>query len=356
MKKSSLCVMLLLLFAGGAFAGEAVSLAGTWRFRLDPKAEGLPAGVVSVAGEEPLPKGPALPVKKAKFHSFEKLRSGRIKTGRGWNVADFAMSVFNPSLTKTIKVTFTLIADDPNFVYKNGQKGTWTRVHDLEPDMASTDNVVQGEWYPGGKFPVPGDSHWTGRAEFSSDEPFYTYILLFPDIEGPDSAKAIKKGEMVWSDEVQGLWDEERKQLIFPYTNYWQNDPYWLGGWHTRLILVNRSESPVVYKVSHRPNYWARKNKEVSITVPLKEESIEVNLAPGERKAAWLEDLFGWPKGLTDSMEGRLCVTPAPDSAREKCEVKLYVLPDKVSVESLKEAEKKALSDDAGVVVHAGGR
>jgi len=44
MKKSSLCVMLLFLFAGGAFAGEAVSLAGTWRFRLDPKAEGLPAG------------------------------------------------------------------------------------------------------------------------------------------------------------------------------------------------------------------------------------------------------------------------------------------------------------------------
>jgi hypothetical protein len=30
---------------------------------------GLLVGVVCVAGEEPLPKGPALPVKKAKFHS-----------------------------------------------------------------------------------------------------------------------------------------------------------------------------------------------------------------------------------------------------------------------------------------------
>jgi len=307
--------------------------------------------IVGLAGDDQLlPKGPAFPVKKAKFHRYENMRAGRIKTERGWNVADFAMSVFNPSLTKPIKVSFTLIADDPDFVYKNGQKGTWTRVHELAPDTSSTDNVLQEEWYAGGKFPVPADANWTGRAEFSSDEPFYAYILLVPDIEGPDATRAYKKAWLLYSDEVQGIWDNERKQLIFPYTNYWQNDPYWLGGWHTRLILANRSESPVVYKVSHRPWYWARKNKGVSIPVSLEEEFTEVKLAPGEKKAVWLEDLFGWPKGLEDSMEGRLCVTFAPDSAREKCEAKLYVLPDKVSVESLKEAEKKALSEDAGVV------
>ena len=95
---------------------------------------------------------------------------------------------------------------------------------------------------------------------------------------------------------------------------------------------------------------------EMSITVPLIEESIEVKLALWERKAAWLEDLFGWPNGLTDSMEGRLCMTTVPDSAREKCEAKLYILPDKVSVESMKEAEKKALSEEAGVIVSVGQR
>jgi len=317
---------------------------------------GLLVGVVSVVGEEPLPKGSALPVKNAKFHRFEKLRAGRIKTERGWNVIDFGISMFNPSLNKTIKVTWALIADDPHFIYKDGRKGKWTKDFTLGPDNGTTDNVYCGT-YPGVQWPVPAETNWTGVVEFSSDEPFCAYILLTPEMNGPDLSTAIKKGWLVWSDEVQGNWDEDRKQIIFPYTNYWQNDPNWLGGWHTRLILVNRSEAPVVYKVSHRPYYWRCYSAFNNMKdVPFTEQSFDVNLAAGESRAVWLEDLFGWGKDSSEAMEGRLCVTPSPGSAREKCEVKLYILPDKVSVESLKEAEKKALSEDAGVVVSVGRR
>ena len=330
-----------------AISGGSIILVAAWILAVTAQ---------GAVGEESLPKGPALPVQNAKFHRFEKLRAGRIKTERGWNVTDFAMSVFNPSVTNKIKVTWTLIADDPNFIYRDGRKGTWTKECMLEPDHGFTDNVFSGA-YLGAPWAVAEDSNWIGRSEFSSDAPFYAYILSFPVVEGPDSSKAGKKVELLWSDEVQGLWDEERKQFIFPYTNYWQNDPYWLGGWHTRLIVVNRSEAPVVYKISHRPVYWKKYSAFNTFKeLPVKEEFAEVKLASGETRAVWLEDLFGWGKGSPEAMEGRLCVTPAPESAREKSEVKLYVLPDKVSVESLKEEERIALSEGTGIVVGAGRR
>ncbi len=72
---------------------------------------GIFMNIMDLAGDDQLlPKGPAFPVMKAKFHRYENLRAGRIKTERGWNVADFAMSVFNPSLTKPTMSLFTPIS------------------------------------------------------------------------------------------------------------------------------------------------------------------------------------------------------------------------------------------------------
>jgi hypothetical protein len=316
--------------------------------------------VVGLADGPPLSLAPALPVKKDRFHRFEKLRSGRIKTEKGWNVTDFAVSVFNPNLTKPIKVTWKLIADDPNFIYTNGSKGICTRKYTLKPDDGITDNVYSGLFPAGLKpWPVPAESNWTGAVEFSSDEPFYVYLLPPTSIvEGPNSMHAARKGWLLWADEVPATWDQERKQFIFPYSNYWTNDQNWVGGWYSRLILVNRTPKEVSYVINHKSYYGARTRQlDPQFAVRYGTDVADIKLKPGEKVALRLEEIFGWnQENFSSKMEGRLCVTPTPLDAWEKTDVKLYILPNKVTLESLKEKEKKALSEDNGVVVSVGQR
>ena len=301
---------------------------------------------------EPLPTLTVkpLPVAKAKFHRYTNLRSGQIKTARGWNVQDWAMQAYNPN-AKTIELTWKLIADDPNFVYRDGRKGTWTKLFKLGAMRGEGGNVA-GLLSP--DYPIPSGTNWTGVTEFSSSEPFYVYILApTPIVEGPDALLACRKGWFLWSDEVSVLWDKELKQFVSPYTNYWHNDcGQWFGGWHTRLILVNRSDKNVSYTLEHRPFYGNHSSYTTpKITGFFQDQKAAIDLKPGQRADVYLEDVFGWHKDWLSAMEGALRITPNPLDAWEKTEVKLYIPPGKTAVESLKAREKQALSDATGIVV-----
>ena len=300
----------------------------------------------------------ALPVAKAKFHRYDNLRSGRIKTERGWNTTDFALSLYNPNL-KPVTVTWKLIADDPNFVYNNyAGKGTWTKKFTLNPDDGITDNVYCGLFPGNPSWPVPVESNWTGHMELSSDDPFYVYVLpCTPQVEGPDATMAVRKGWLLWSNEVKGTWDTQWNVFLFPYSNYWQNDPDWLGGWYSRLIIVNHGNQPVTYHINHKcySSYGERtRQTHPQVTVRYGTDVADVTLGPGEKADFRLEDVFGWGQNdFSSNMEGRLWVQPTPLGASATSEVNLYILPGRVTFESLKEKEKKALSDETGKVIES---
>ncbi len=69
---------------------------------------------------------------KAIVHRFEKLRAGAIKTEKGWNVQDFASGFFNPN-REAIIISMTMVSDNPNFRFTNGQVGTFTKAYKLWP-------------------------------------------------------------------------------------------------------------------------------------------------------------------------------------------------------------------------------
>jgi len=98
-----------------------------------------PAAATDTAAHAVLQTGKKLG-EKATTHRFEKLRAGAIKTEKGWNVQDFATSLFNPN-SEEITVTWKMISDDPNFVFANGQVGTYTKTYQLKPMFGCTDNV-----------------------------------------------------------------------------------------------------------------------------------------------------------------------------------------------------------------------
>jgi hypothetical protein len=301
----------------------------------------------------------ALPVAKAKFHRYDNLRSGRIKTERGWNTTDFALSLYNPNL-KPVTVTMKMIADDTNFVYNNYVgKGTWTRKLTLKPDDGDTANVYCGLFPPGNPaWPVPVESYWTGHMELSSDDPFYVYVLpCTPQVEGPDATMAVRKGWLLWSNEVKGTWDTQWNVFLFPYSNYWQNDPDWLGGWYSRLIIVNHGNQPVTYRINHKgfSVYGDRTSQtHPQVKVSYGTDVADVTLAPGEKADLRLADVFGWRQdNFSSKMEGRVWVQPTPLGASATSEVNLYILPGRVTFESLKEKEKKALSDETGKVIES---
>ena len=120
----------------------------------------------------------SFPVKKDTFIKVENLRSGAIKTEEGWNVQDFAHSLFNPD-PEEITINLKMKSDDPNFVFANHQKGTFTKTYKLKPFNGTTDNVYIAPAFEkyNPNWPILANTNFTGSVEFSSSRPFYYYLL-----------------------------------------------------------------------------------------------------------------------------------------------------------------------------------
>ncbi len=266
---------------------------------------------------------------KALVHRFEKLRAGGAKTAKGWNVQDFASGFFNPN-REPIIVSMKMVSDDPHFRFTNGQVGTFTKAYKLWPLRGRTDNIYVGSPVFGkADWPVPLETNFTGSVEFCGSKPFYYYLLRETDVgEKPDAGDAFFAAWKPWVDDVPAVWDEDLKQFVIPYTNYWHNDTFWPIGWYSLLTLKNNTDQPVTYSLKHIPFYGVQFNPKNGQVTRYKEQVVRVRLQGGEEKKVTLPRLFGWATDQMSAMEGCLFINPDRADAKEKTALRFSVIPN----------------------------
>ena len=220
-----------------------------------------PAATTDTASHAVLQPGQKLG-EKATTHRFEKLRAGAIKTATGWNVQDFASCFFNPN-SEEITVTMKMVSDDPKFLFANGQVGTYTKTYKLRPMQGETDNIYIGSpTFGKPEWPVAPMTNFTGSVEFLSSKPFYYYFLRETEVgEAADATDAYFAGWRQWRDNVPTAWDDDLKQFVIPYTNYWHNEKNWPIGWHSMLTLRNGTDQSVTYTLSTSPTTEANSTR-----------------------------------------------------------------------------------------------
>jgi hypothetical protein len=288
----------------------------------------VPAAATDTASHAVLQPGQKLG-EKATMHRFEKLRAGAIKTANGWNVQDFASSFFNPN-PEEITVTMKMVSDDPKFVFANGQVGTYTKTVKLRPMQGETDNIYIGSpTFGKPEWPVAPLTNFTGSVEFSSSKPFYYYFLRETEVgEAPDATEAYFAGWRPWRDDVPAAWDNDLKQFVIPYTNYWHNENNWPIGWHSLLTLKNGTEQPVTYTLKHIPYYGGQFDPQNGQITRYKEQVVQLTLQQGDEKTVTLQNVFAWATDQMSSMEGCLLISPSPIDARSGTAIRLSVVPN----------------------------
>jgi hypothetical protein len=271
-------------------------------------------------------------VKKDTIFRIDNLRSGSIKTDKGWSVQDFAHSFFNPN-SDEITINLKMVSDDRNFVFANGQTGTFTKTYQLKPLFGITDNVficpVFEKYKP--NWPVSAKTNFTGSVEFSSSKPFYYYLLHeTPVCESSDVAEAYFDAWKPCAYDEEGVWDKELNQFIIPYTNYWQNETTWNIGWHSILVIHNNTEQPVIYTIRHIPFYGGQYNPDNGWITRFKEQVVEIPVKQNEEIKITLMELFGWSTIQMASMEGCLLISPNRSEAKQSgTGMKLLIVPNK---------------------------
>ena len=287
-----------------------------------------PVAATSTASHAVIPAGRHLG-EKALVHRFERLRAGAIKTEKGWNVQDFASGFFNPT-REEITVSMKLVSDNPNFRFANGQTGTYTKTYKLRPLRSCTDNIYLGSPSVGKPdWPVAWGTNFMGSVEFSASKPFYYYMLRETDIgEKPDVTDAYFAAWNPWADDVPVVWDEDLKQFVVPYTNYWHNEADWPVGWYSLLTLKNNTDQPVTYTLKHVPFYGTQFNPKNGQVTHYKEQVEHVLLQAREEKKVALQSLFGWATEQMSAMEGYLLIKPNRAEAQGGTAIRFSVLPN----------------------------
>ena len=270
---------------------------------------------------------------KAKKHRFDKLRAGAVKTDNGWNVQDWAISMFNPN-SEPITVTLKMVSDDPEFVYTDKQVGTYTKSYQIGPMQGATDNVYCCEGlFPGADgWPVASKTNFTGSAEYSCSKPFYCYLL--PETRMGEAATEGDAYTAAWvpwqDDDVPAGWDEDLKQFVIPYTNFWQHETRWRVGWHSILTIKNNTDAPVQYTIRHIPYYGGFYNPKDGQITKYKEEVVYLLLQKRGEKKITLMDLYDWPTDQMTAMEGCLLISPNTLDPKGGTAVTFSVIPNEI--------------------------
>jgi len=295
------------------------------------------------------------------------MRAGAIKTEKSWIVQDFAPSFFNPN-SVPITITLTMVSDDPKFVFSNGRIGTYTKTYVFKPLFGATDNIYIGAPAFGKPdWPVMYGTNFTGSVEYASSEPFYLVMLGDPETgigEDRDLTKAYFKawGEKEKYDTAPatagmpvakgpGLkpldvrrtegavmalggvaWDNDLKQFVVPYTNYWHNETSWTVGAVSLLSITNGSDKPVTYTLRHIPFYGAQFNAKNGQITRYQEQVVSLTLQPHESKANTLQQLYGWAVDQMSSTEGCLLIGLDRDDARVGTVIRCPVVPNESGV------------------------
>jgi hypothetical protein len=273
----------------------------------------------------------AFPVKKDTIFKVGNLRSGSIKTDKGWNVQEFAHSFFNPN-PDTITISLKMISDNPAFIFANGQVGIFTKTYTLKPIFGCTDNVFISPAFEHYKpnWPVSANSNFTGSVEFSSTKPFYYYMLHQTPIgEGVSIDEAYFAAWNPCEYDEAGVWDKDLDLFVIPYTNYWHNCKIWEVGWNSSLKIKNNTDTTVNYTIRHIPFYGAQYNPENGWITRFEEQVVIVPLQKNGELKVSLMDLYGWSTTQSASMEGCLYVTPDRKEATGKgTTMKLIIVPN----------------------------
>jgi len=273
----------------------------------------------------------AFPVKKDTIFRVENLRSGSIKTEKGWNVQEFAHSFFNPN-PDTITISLKMVSDDPAFIFANGQVGIFTKTYTLRPVFGSTDNVFISPAFEHYKpnWPVSAGTNFTGSVEFSSTKPFYYYMLHQTPIgEGATIDEAYFAAWDPCEYDEAGTWDSDLDQFVIPYTNYWHNCKIWEVGWNSTLELKNNTDTIVNYTIRHIPFYGAQYNPENGWITRFVEQVVIVPVQKNGELKVSLMDLYGWSTTQSASMEGCLYISPDRNEATgDGTTMKLIIVPN----------------------------
>jgi hypothetical protein len=271
-------------------------------------------------------------LKKAIRFREDNLRSGSIKTEKGWSVQDFAHSFFNPN-SDSITINLEMVSDDPGFVFSNDQVGTYTKSYHLKPMFGVTDNVficpVFEKYSP--DWPVSAGTNFTGSVEFSCPKPFYYYMLHpTPACEAKDMADAYFAGWGPCTYDEAGVWDNDLKQFIIPYTNYWHNTDPWAVGWYSKLVIKNNSDQLVNYTLRHIPFYGTQYNNKNGWITRFTEQIVILPVNGNEEKEITMMELFRWSTTQTTGMEGCLLISPdRTEASQSGTSLNLLILPNK---------------------------
>ena len=268
---------------------------------------------------------------KTTYYRVDNLRSGSIKTEKGWNVQDFAHSMFNPN-SEEITINLKMVSDDSKFVFSNGQVGTYTKTYQIKPMFGVTDNVYICPAFEHYKpnWPVSAKANFTGSVEFSGSKPFYYFMLhQTPVGESNDLVEAYYTAWIPCEYDEPAVWDDDLKQFVIQYTNHWHNETSWPIGWHSTLVIKNNTDQQVTYTLKHIPFYGGQYNPKNGWITYFREQVVSVPLQKHEEKKITLMELYGWPSDNMSNMEGCLLISPDRiDAAKSGTTANLLIVPN----------------------------
>lgn len=268
---------------------------------------------------------------KSDHFRFDHLRSGAIRTAKGWwNVQDFAYALFNPN-AEEITVNLKMVSDDPNFVFANGQVGTFTKTYHIKQMFGISENMYICPAFESKKpnWPVSSRSNFTGSIDLSSSQPFYVFVLHeTPEGVSPDLVKAYFEAWDPCEYDEPAVWDKDLNQFVIPYTNYWHDTNIWRVGWYSELEIRNNTNQPVTYTLTHIPFYGGQYNPETNEVTKYKKQVVKLTLPPHGAKTSTLMEIFGWGNKMS-SMEGALLIAPDhADATKAGTSARLLILPN----------------------------
>jgi hypothetical protein len=259
-----------------------------------------------------------------------------VQTSAGnWSVQDFAFHLVNPS-TQNIDVLWKFVADDPNFVFTDGARGTKVKQLSLDARGYQSLNVAGPEIYP---FEIPTYSNFTGSVEFIGcvrggnpcvPAKFYAYLLPeTPKKSGVDPNAAWYEAWDEWKDvSIPVGFDQELGSFVVPYTNYWHNVTDFPKGWYSQLSITNTGDTTAVYRVEHVPDAYSKRVPEGGgcSFQTYSRQTANVSVPAGAVRTVDLQDLFGWSTNTASFAEGYVLVKP-PEGFRSNTIVGSKVLP-----------------------------
>lgn len=215
---------------------------------------------------------------------------------------------------------FPLIADNPNFVFRNGNIGVWTsREFDVDSVKGKTDNVydVNGDQADRA---VARFTYFTGRVEIFSlgGQGFYVYSpnsFQTPLLLRQTHCEAYTDSWQSWGNDVPIEWFADGLFLMLPSTNYWHNHEWWTKGWHTQVSLQNNGAQSVVNTLMHIPQDvqdFRNPNDNCQRHFFATQTENTPSVGPGQTWISTLEDFFGWDQAARKQMEGVLKITSNP--------------------------------------------